>query len=770
MGFSKTASIHSASFTPPFTNPKTVMHLKPSRPISSFVALALLAVPSFSTARAQIQRVATPPAPVPAERAILLPEFSVVSDGESGYAATNSISATKVATELKKMPVSIDVLTEQLFKDYGLTEIYDIIGLSSGVSSTQRAATGNLESYTIRGFTTFFSARNGSTNFRSYDSANVARVEVVNGPASVLYGQLDPGGVANTVTKQPSAKRSSNLKLDLGSWAYYRAELGTTGPLNSSGTLTYRVDASYLDRGGYRDFDDQQKSFIAPVVRWQPRKGTSLTLDMEYVDMDLTGLSNWPRFNNRLAAPFVVKFADMIPRTWNGQGPGLGTHTGNRIYTGTFEHALTDRIVIRNVAGVTSFRRNQWEASATAINILATTPAGQLPYSRSLTGSYNNGQSFANTLNVAGRFDFSKRHYTRLVAGWEYVTSRTATDSRVSGIVGGVGVATPANWDLANPATWDRTVPRLADARVNAYSGGRFWEDKFYLVDALALFDERLMVLAGLNYSKVQNVSRNYLANTRLRIERDRTTPQGGAVFRVTKSLGLYVNYSESFRQITSLRTNADRSLTPFDPIIAKGLDYGVKFDFGDGRYSGQATVFDTKNTNGRQSFSATDAIGAYTYETQVGENRAKGFELRLSANITKNFQLVGGYTQTHSFISKNPANPAIVGRANVRSPTHSWTVTTSYRFTQGLLKGFSTGANVGYRGEAKAFETNDAYPFLLDARTVVNARVGYATKVFGKPVTYNFNVTNLFDERYFPSSISQADPTSYRLSAEYRF
>jgi iron complex outermembrane recepter protein len=164
------------------------------------------------------------------EKAVIMPTFTIQSEAESGYAATNSISATKVATELKKMPVSIDVLTEQLFKDYGLTEIYDIIGLSSGVSSTQRAATGNLESYTIRGFTTFFSARNGNTNFRSFDSANVSRVEVVNGPASVLYGQLDPGGVANTVTKQPSAKRASNLKLDIGSWEYYRAEIGTTGP------------------------------------------------------------------------------------------------------------------------------------------------------------------------------------------------------------------------------------------------------------------------------------------------------------------------------------------------------------------------------------------------------------------------------------------------------------------------------------------------------------------------------------------------------------
>ena len=732
----------------------------PLRFISAAALLAPLALAAQSA-----------PAGKPAaDDTILLPAFTIQSDTESGYAATNSLSATKISTELKNLPVSIDIITERLFKDYGLTEVYDIIGMSSGVQSSQRAATGNLESYTIRGFTTFFSARNGSTNLRSYDSANVARVEVVNGPASVLYGQLDPSGVANTVTKQPSAKRASNLRLELGSWAYYRAEIGTTGPLNQSGTLTYRVDASWLDRDGYRDFEQQQKRFVAPVVRWAPRKGTALTLDAEWVDMDLTGTSNWPRYNNRLVTPFNVKFADMIPRTFNAQGPGLGTHTGNRIYSATLEHAFTDRIVLRNVAGVASVRRNGWEAGAAAIALAASTPAGQLPFSRSLSGNYANGQTFANTLNLAARFDFSRRHYTRVVAGWEYVSSRSDNDSRVSGLLAGAGVATPASWDLSNPATWDRTVPPLAAARVSAYGGGKFWEDKFYLVDALALFDERLMFLGGLNYSKIKNVSLNHLANSRVRIERDRTTPQAGAVFRVTKALGVYVNYSESFRQITSLRTNADRSLTPFDPLIAEGLDYGVKFDFGDGRYSGQATVFDTKNLNGRQAFTATDAIGAYTYETQVGENRAKGFELRLAANVTKNLQLIGGYTQTHSFISKNPANPVIVGRAQIRSPTHVWTVTTSYRFSEGWLKGVSTGANISYRGQAKAFETNDAFPYLLDPRVVVNARAGYTAKTFGRPVNYNLTVSNLLNEKYYPSSVSIGDPTSYRLSAEYRF
>jgi len=708
----------------------------------------------------------TPPQPAAEDSTITLPAFTIESETETGYAATNATSATRIATDLKKLPVSLDIITEDLFKDYGLTEVYDILGLSSGVSNSQRAS-GASESYTVRGFTTFFTARNGNTNLRSFDSANVARVEVVNGPASVLYGQIDPGGVANTVTKQPSARASSNLRLEVGSWAYFRAELGTTGPLNKSKTLTYRVDGSWLDREGYRDYDSMIKRFVAPVIRWQPRKGTSATLDLEYVDMNIVGLGNWLRYTDRVNN--VVKFDDTIlPDTWSAQGPGLGTNVANRLYSLTLEHAITDRIVIRNQSGVSSFRRNNWENGSTATTPTVTTPV-TLPWSRGLGGAFANGQTFANTLNLAARFDFGQRHYTRIVAGWDYNYVRNDTNSRTTGIVGGVGVLSPPNWNLANPATWDRTVPSIYQARVSAYSGTKVWEDKIYVVDALSLFNERLMFLGGMNYSKVHVLSLNYLTNGRLRIKPEpRYTPQLGAVWRVTPALGLYVNMSESFRQISSLRTNQDRSLTPFDPLIAEGLDYGVKYDFGDGRYSGQVTMFDIRYTNARQSFNATDEFGTYSYELQVGETGSKGAEFRLSANVTKNWQVVGGYTYVDAKVTKNPANATIIGRTLPRSPTHTATVNTSFRFTRGPLKNFSTGANIGYRSQAKAFETPD--PFLLDPRVVINGRIGYAGKIFGRNANYNLLISNLTDEVYYPSSLGRADPISYRFSVDYRF
>ena len=728
---------------------------------TKFLPLAFAA-----TLLASAQAQTTPPAAggsAPAGRPedeVLLPAFTVEADAESGYIATNSVSATKIATELKNLPVSIDVVTEQFLKDYGLVELPDILGATAGVTSSQRQS-GTLDSYTVRGFITYFSGRNGNTNFRSYDSANVARVEVVSGPMSVLYGQVDPGGVANTVTKQPSPRAQTNVRIEAGSWDYFRTELGTTGPLNAAKTLTYRLDCSFLDRDGFRDFDTARKTFYAPTLKWTPRKGTSLTLDGEYNRYRQTGLGNWPRYFNRPANE--IRFADMIPRTFNAEGPGLGLDLTGKVYTATLEHALNDRIVIRNQAGVSSRASSISEANATAIN---TTSAAVLPFARTMSLTEQPSRVFSNQLNLAARFDFGKRHYTRVVAGWEYNESKGDNRNWNSGA--GTGAPTPANWDLAKPATWDRTVPDLRLGRLASDSRSEFWEDKYYLVDALALFNERIMTLAGVNYSNVENLSKNRLNQTALRIERDRWTPQAGLVVRVLPAVGLYANYAESFRQITTLRINQDRSLTPFDPLIAKGLDYGLKFDFGGGRYSGQVTGFRILYLNARQSFTATDAIGTYTYELQNGETTSEGAEVRLAANVTKNFQLMGGYTYTDARVTQNPANRTIEGRWLPRAPKHRATLTASYRFSQARLKGVSVGASANYNSIAKAFETTD--PFLINDRTVISARAGYTGRLFGREVVYNVLVNNLTNKFYYPSSIGPGDPRSYRFSAEYKF
>lgn len=701
-----------------------------------------------------------PPSTDRRDEAVLLPSFTVESGSETGYSASHSISATKMSTELRKMPLSIDIITEELFRDYGLSEVLDIIGLSSAVTFTQRA-TGSepSESYSIRGFTTHRQARNGNMYFRTYDSANVSRVEIVNGPASVLYGQLDPGGIVNTITKQPSTRPETELRVELGSWDYRRIQIGTTGPLDRSKTLAFRVDASFLDREGSRDYDWQRKQFAAPSVRWQPSRRTSLTVDLEYCDMELSGTNFWPRYIDRAAN--VVKWADMIPRTFNSQVPGLGSRYENLSYTATLEHALGDRVLLRNVSGVSTQR--YLGTSAGSVNVTPNA-RGQLPFARPFGGSRKSDRTFANTMNLASHQRFGPGHHARIVLGWDCNETRSDIETRRAGA--GASGADPAPWDLAAPpSTWDKRVPDFAQARITAHGGQRTRDDKFYLVDALALFDERLMLLGGLNRSRVDVLVLDHRAGTRLRLLRSHTTPQAGALWQLAPQLGLYANYSESFLQLAALRTNRDRTLSPFDPLIARGLEAGAKCELLEGRIGGQVTVFNVTYLNARQQFREDSG---FTYETQTGESESKGLEFRLSANPTRSLQVVGSYTYTDAQVTKNPAAPEIVGRPLPKAPRHSATMTASYRVHRGWLGGAAFGASIGYRGETRAFETTD--PFFLDARLTLNVRASYTTRLAGKPLSFQLLVNNVGNAHYFANSSGPADPLSFRLSAERRF
>ena len=285
------------------------------------------------------------------------------------------------------------------------------------------------------------------------------------------------------------------------------------------------------------------------------------------------------------------------------------------------------------------------------------------------------------------------------------------------------------------------------------------------LVNQLALFDERLMFLTGLNETRVNISSVNYITNSRLRIFRERTTPQAGALWRITPQFGVFVNYQESFNQLAALRTNKDGSQSPFDPLIAKGLDFGGKYYLWGGRVTGQVTGYNLRYLNARQQFRDNNG---FSYETQTGESESQGVEFRVSANPTRNWQFVGSYTYADAKITKNPSDPALVGRPNAQSPRHSATLTTTYRIQEGMMNGLSFGANAGYRCSTLAFVTTD--PFFLDARIVVNARASYAVRLWARPVTLQMLVNNVFDKFYFPSSNGPADPTSFRLSAECRF
>ncbi len=174
------------------------------------VGLALAAAP---LAHAQ-----TKPATDPAKEAVVqLSAFEVSTTQDKGYRAGNSVSASRIDTPIKDLPFAVNAFTQQFIKDTGATDLFDIVRYAPSVTSAGKEFTGGKSIFTIRGFDQA-PQRNGFVGNTYVDTAAIERVEVVKGPASVLYGQVAPGGTVNYITKRARRENFTQLDVTAGSW------------------------------------------------------------------------------------------------------------------------------------------------------------------------------------------------------------------------------------------------------------------------------------------------------------------------------------------------------------------------------------------------------------------------------------------------------------------------------------------------------------------------------------------------------------------------
>ncbi|MHC5821744.1 MAG: TonB-dependent receptor plug domain-containing protein [Nostoc sp.] len=210
----------------------------------------------------------------------------VVTGEQDGYRVPDASTATKTDTPLRDIPQSIQVIPRQIIDDQKTTRLRDVLQNVSGV--TPGAGYQNsFDRVRIRGFTQDTTFRDGiRDNFPSTDFANIERVEVLKGPASVLFGETEPGGIVNLVTKQPLSDPYYNVDLSVGNYAFYRSALDLSGPLNVDKTLLYRLNVAYENAGSFRDFISSQNIFVAPVIAWKLSENTDLKLFFEYNNRD----------------------------------------------------------------------------------------------------------------------------------------------------------------------------------------------------------------------------------------------------------------------------------------------------------------------------------------------------------------------------------------------------------------------------------------------------------------------------------------------------
>src|SRR5262249_7590158 len=211
------------------------------------------------------------------------------------FTADTAAGTMKLDTPLADVPLAGQSYTGSFMKAIESTNVGDLYNSATGISGSGNPAI----DFVIRGVRASIAGNiqyNGlpglAARFGSPSTANVERIEVLKGPSSVLYGQAQPGGLINIVTKKPQAERANVLDIRSGTFFgtgpgfadrnKYHLAADFTGPFDQSHKLLYRFVASYDDDNEFRAFSENKDLYLVPSVSWLGWNGAVINLEFEY--------------------------------------------------------------------------------------------------------------------------------------------------------------------------------------------------------------------------------------------------------------------------------------------------------------------------------------------------------------------------------------------------------------------------------------------------------------------------------------------------------
>ncbi|MEM9807542.1 MAG: TonB-dependent siderophore receptor [Cyanobacteria bacterium P01_D01_bin.56] len=422
--------------------------------------------------------------------------LQILVTGEEGsdYFTPEATTATRTDSPLSDIPQSIQVIPRQIIEDEQATGIEDVLDNVAGVTYAGNDD-GRGTRFTIRGFGSFgspilrdgFRVFNAGNNAASPEIANLEQIEVLKGPASVLYGEADPGGLINLVSKKPLAEPYYNLQLQAGSREFFSPSVDLSGPITADGDVRYRLNALYRREESFRDLDNAfDRFFVAPTITWDISDRTSLTASLEYIEDNDPADFGLPAFGDSVADIPLDRVVTSNPDD---------TVEKEYLRVGyTLEHEFSENWKFRN-----EFRYvyDEYYYGVTGVPFAEIDPNGNL--FRILARQFNERENYSLYTNVQGNFNTGSVEHN-LLFGVDL--------AREEDLGGGEGAFNPRlnpEWfntiNIFNP-DYSFIRPSLDDAPDSLRNDSTADRLGIYLQDQIYLADN-LIVLAGLRYDTV---------------------------------------------------------------------------------------------------------------------------------------------------------------------------------------------------------------------------------------------------------------------------
>jgi len=676
----------------------------------------MLAIPALTCPIAASANDAPPAEPLALEEMQVTASAERADGPVQGYRATRSASATRTDTAIHETPQSISVVPAQVVEDIGATRLEDALDYAGGVERGNNFGGQGLTEFLVRGFSTQEFYRNGFAVNRGYpnmpDASTLERIEVLRGPASMLYGRGDPGGTFNIVSKQPQAERRTVLGSQVNTDGLRRGTLDTTGAVDESAAFTYRLNLVAEGSDSFRDHVESERYNIAPVLRWQLSDDTALILEGDYLhnrhplDRGLTRYSN--------------QAGDLSRDRFLGEESAGKLTNKNATTQLRLEHQLDSQWMLR---GGIQYLDGSLDGGAVENNGLA---SDGRTVGRNYSERWLNWNDLAVQANLEGHFDAAGLAHT-LLLGVEFDEYNYDSLIRRSG-----GLTSDFPIDLYDPV-YGQPLPALT--RTTTYDDENLKSYAFFVQDQIAL-TERLKAQVGARLERFEQRYDNKLTPAGSWDQaHNAVSPRFGLIYDLTEELAVYANTSRSFKP----NRGADRSSQAFDPEKGIAHEVGIKYELPEHDLSVTAALFHITKENVLTS----DPLDS-NYQVAAGEARSRGFDISVAGNITPQWHVIGGYAYVDAEVTESSSASMPVGTRLANVPRHSFNLLDTYEFADGPLAGLGIGMGVKYVGDRKGGASSTAFD--MDAYTTVDLLAYYPLT---ERVRLNLNLNNVFDEEY---------------------
>lgn len=658
-------------------------------------------------------------------------EILVTGKVQERYQVPNASSATRTDTPIRDTPAAIQVIPKAVIRDQ------QVVGIDEALSNVSSVGfKGGIDSrgynFAVRGFDNVPVLRDGLRVYGGVqgivETANLDRIEVLKGPAAMLYGDMQPGGVINLVSKLPLSTPFYEAELQVGSRGV-RPRIDFSGPLTKDGKVLYRLNVLYQNNDSWRDYTtSQQRWSIAPTLTWKINDRTDFTAFLEYLDEKRFADFGQIIVGNTLAA---------VPpnRVPNNPEDSIANKYLRVGYN--FEHRFNDNWKIRNSF---SYQDSRFNYNTFALPFRVNPNTNIL--GRAFADQDGISKVYSLQTNAIGKFKTGSVQHT-LLAGVDLAQSENKLITKntfPSRPLQPFNIFAP-NYTAAPDGS---TLPLSND---NFLKGKRLG---IYLQDQLSFFDNKLILLAGVRYDTIDrtNTNRTLTGTTEVRSQDSAVTPRFGLLYRITPDFSIYGNYSRSFNPSAGefgLPISVGGKVLP--PETGEGFEAGIKTELLNRKLALTLAYFDVRKQN--VAVSDPENIG---FSIATGEQRSRGVELDVIGELLPGWNIIGSYAYIpDAEITKDPVQ-ANVGSRLSNIPKHSASLWTTYEIQRGDLKGLGFGLGFNFVGERFGGLPNS---YRANSYFLTNAALFYRTGKW----RFAINVKNLFDVDYV-QSLSQASRT----------